>query len=360
MTETLRAAIIGPGRIASSYDDEIPNPRPSSFFQGAHRHPGLYTILPVNHAKAYLSTPGYELVAVAGRGQDRIDAFSQRWNVAEAYDDAEKMLDEVKPDVVSICTQSDAKAALTIAAARAGVRAIIVEKAMATSAAETDAMIAACDEAGALLVVNHPWRFTPMAREARERLLAGEIGTLGTVAGWSRSGMLHGGTHTLDMLRFFAGDITEVVAWGPIADDWSDQPADGMVRFTSGVTGFFALVHDAFAGFDLRGSGGQISFSTAVGDASIVRAELMDKGSKRAYPLISERSAFAEGEIELSPTQRLLSETRDALLHGGPVISSGRDGAAALEACVAALISAKERRAIQLPEINRSVVIPNR
>jgi len=132
------------------------------------------------------------------------------------------------------------------------------------------------------------------------------------------------------------------------------------VRFTSGVTGFFALVHDAFAGFDLRGSGGQISFSTAVGDASIVRAELMDKGSKRAYPLISERSAFAEGEIELSPTQRLLSETRDALLHGGPVISSGRDGAAALEACVAALISAKERRAIQLPEINRSVVIPNR
>ena len=172
--------------------------------------------------------------------------------------------------------------------------------------------------------------------------------------------MLHGGTHTLDLLRFFAGDITEVVAWGPVAEEWSDSPADGMVRFTSGVTGFFALVHDAFAGFDLRGSAGQISFSTAVGDASIVRAELMEKGSKRAYPLISERSAFAEAKIDLSPTQRFIAETRDALLNGGPVISSAQDGAAALEAGIAAIISAKEGRAVQLPLADRSVVIPNR
>ena len=357
----LRAAVIGPGRIGSTYDDEVTHPKPPGFFQGEHRHPGLYTIHPVNHAQAYLTTPGYELIAVAGRGQERIDAFSQRWGAAP-YNDAATMLAEIQPDVVSICTQSAEKAALTIAAAKAGVRAVIVEKAMATSVAEADAMIAACDASGTLLVVNHPWRFSPMAREAKQRLFDGEIGALGTVAGWSRGGMLHGGTHTLDMLRFFGGDITEVVAWGPVSDEWSDRNADGMVRFASGITGFFALAHDAFAGFDLRGASGQISFSTAVGDASIVRSELLEPASKRAYPTISRRSPFAEAQIELSPTQRLVSETRDALLDGGPVISSGRDAAAALEACIAALISAKEGRSVQLPlsDADRSVVIPNR
>ena len=359
MTETLRAAIIGPGRIASTYDDEVTHPKPAGFFQGDHRHAGLYTIHPINHASAYQTTTGYELVAVAGRGQERLDAFAERWRV-KPYSDAANMMAEAKPDVVSICTQSAEKAALTIAAARAGVKAIIVEKAMATSVAEADAMIAACDEAGALLIVDHPWRFSPMAREAKQRLLDGEIGALGTVSGWSRGGMLHGGTHTLDMLRFFGGEITEVVAWGPVAEEWSDRNADGMVRFASGLTGFFALAHDAFAGFDLRGSTGQISFSTAVGDASIVRSELLEPASKRAYPLKSTREPFAESVIELSTTQRLLAETRDALLEGGPVISSGRDGAATLEACIAALVSAKEGKAIQLPLADRSVVIPNR
>jgi predicted dehydrogenase len=361
MTETLRAAIIGPGRIASTYDDEVTHPKPASFFQGEHRHAGLYTIHPINHANAYLTTPGYELVAVAGRGKERLDAFAQRWGVTP-YANAEQMLAEAKPDVVSICTQSAEKAALTIAAAKAGVKAIIVEKAMATSVAEADAMIAACDEAGALLVIDHPWRFSPMAREAKRRLDDGEIGALGTVAGWSRGGMLHGGTHTLDMLRFFGGDITEVVAWGPVADEWTDRNADGMVRFASGITGFFALAHDAFAGFDLRGSSGQISFSTAVGDASIVRAELLEPASKRAYPLTSTREPIADAVIDMSTTQRVIAETRDALLDGGPIISSGRDGAATLEACIAALISAKEGRAIKLPlaDADRAVVIPNR
>ena len=194
MTTPLRAAIIGPGRIASTYDVEVTRPRPRDFFQGEHRHPGLYTIHPVNHTEAYRTTPGYDLVAVAGRGRERLDAFADRWGVP-AFDDVERMLREARPDVVSICTQSADKAALTVAVAtaNAGVRAIVVEKAMATSMAEADAMIAACDAAGILLVVNHPYRFSPMAREARQRLDAGGIGALGTLSGWSRGGTIHGG-----------------------------------------------------------------------------------------------------------------------------------------------------------------------
>ena len=101
----LRAAIIGPGRIASTYDDEVPVKRPPEFFAGEMRHSGIYTIHPTNHAGAYRSTPGYELVAFAGRGQERIDAFADRWGVAP-YHDAAAMLAKLKPDVVSICTQS--------------------------------------------------------------------------------------------------------------------------------------------------------------------------------------------------------------------------------------------------------------
>lgn len=364
MNTTLRAAIIGPGRIASTYDDEVTTRREREFFQGANRHPGLYTIHPVNHAASYRATPGYELVAVAGRGHERLEAFRSRWDVA-AYDDLERMLDETRPDVVSICTQSDAKADVTrrIAQADAGVRAIIVEKAMATSMAETDAMIAACEDAGIELIVNHPYRFSPMVREARDLIVSGEIGDLGTVSGWSRGGTIHGGTHTFDLLRFFAGEIKEITAWSEsVGDAWSDHGVSAMVRFTSGVTGFVSLERDAMHGFDIRGSRGSIAFSPMLGDSWVVRTRALDPDSARSYPLAASRAPLGAGPHELSTTQRLLVEVRDRLVDGAPVLSTARDGAAALEAGIAALISARERCAVTLPlgPGQREISIPNR
>ena len=364
MNTPLRAAIIGAGRIASTYDDEVMNKRPAQFFKDNQRHPGLYTVHPVNHAESYRSTPGYELVAVVGRDQERLQAFQDRWSVA-AFDDLERMLTEVQPDVVSICTQSAEKAELTVrtASARTGVRAIIVEKAMATSMAETDAMISACDNAGIALIVNHPYRFSPMVREAQKVIRNGAIGAIGTLSGWSRGGVIHGGTHTFDLLRFFGGDIAEVTAWGEnIADEWLDRGVSAMVRFTSGVIGFVSLERDAMPGFDIRGAGGAISLSPVVGEAWVLRTAPLDPDSTRAYPMTVEREPLGAAPHEFSMTQRLLAEVRDQLLAGKQVNSTGRDGSAALEAGIASLVSARERRAVSVPLEGklREVSIPNR
>jgi len=363
MTITLRAAIVGAGRIAGIYDDEVTSKRPREFFQGENRHAGLYTIHPVNHADAYRTTPGYELVAVVGRGRERLDAFRDRWQV-QAFDDLEAMLTDMRPDVVSVCVQSAQKADITVRIARAGtgVRAIIVEKAMATSMAETDAMIAACEAAGIRLIVNHPYRFSPVVREARTRIDAGEIGEIGTLGGWSRGGVIHGGTHTFDLLRYFGGDIEEITAWGGSDEVWADRGATAMLRFASGAVGFVSLERNAMAGFDIRGSSGAIEITPHVGESWIVRLSPLDPDSRRAYPMTAKRSPIGTTPPELSTTQRLLAEVRDALLDGAPIVSSGRDGAAALEAGIATLISARTGTPISLPLATdlRSISIPNR
>ena len=186
MTTSLRAAIVGAGRIASTYDDAVDPQRPAKFFQGERRHPGLYTIHPVNHAEAYQTTAGYELVAVVGRDPERQRALRSAGEYMSTAISRRCWKSE-RPDVVSVCTQSadKAEAVLRIARAGASVKAIIVEKAMATSVAECDDMISACADAGILLAVNHPYRFSPMAREIKAMVDAGEIGTLGTISGFS-------------------------------------------------------------------------------------------------------------------------------------------------------------------------------
>jgi predicted dehydrogenase len=355
-----RAAIIGTGRIGNTYDDEVVDREPPEFYQGDNRHCGLYTILPVNHAGAYQSTPGFDLIAASNRGEEKLRAFGDRRGVTALYPDFRKLLSDERPDVVSICTQSPEKADITIAAAEAGVKAIIVEKAMATSLAEADAMIDACERHGVLLAVNHPNRFSLMNRAAKTVIDRGELGDLGTVTAHAPGGMLHVGTHTFDLMRFWAGDVNEIAATVPEYAPEKDLPATGMLRFASGVDGFFDHVHRARSGYEARGTSGSVATSSSVGDGWINRIQPMYRDSKRGYPT---RLAVEPLEVPvdtLGPTRRMLTELHVSLTTGSPFISTGRDGRAALElglACYAAHLAGEP---IPLPLADRSLRVPNR
>lgn len=357
---TFRAAIIGTGRIASTYDDEVTHPQPSDFYTGANRHSGLYTVHPVNHAGAYQATNGFDLVAAANRGEEKLRTFGERWGVKALYTDYRKLLADEQPDVVSVCTQSPEKAEVVVAAAEAGVKAIVVEKAMATSLAETDAMIAACDRHGVFLAVNHPYRFSPMNRRAKALIAEGAIGELGTVIAYAGGGMLHVGTHTFDLLRYWAGDVVEVDARVPNYEPEKDIPANGMLQFASGAIGFFDHTHGVRGGYEARGKTGSVHISSDVGDGWVTRVERMYPDSKRAYPMRIETEPLVPAPHDLSPTRRMLTELHDSLTTGAPFISTGRDGAAALELGIACYASHLAGGPVRLPLSDRGLQVPNR
>lgn len=359
-TPTYRAAIVGTGRIGGFYDDEVTPKHDASFWTGENRHAGLYTVLPVNHAAAYQSTPGFELVAAANRGPERLCVFGERFGVAARYADVRTMLAQERPDIVSVCTQSPEKAAVTIAAAEAGVKAIIVEKAMATSLAEADAMIAACERNGVLLVVNHPFRFSPLLRRARALVDAGEIGAVGVANGYSGGGMMHVGTHTFDALRYLAGDVAEVWADVPNYRPESDLPATVSLRFASGAGGQADHVHRVQSGFEVRGTAGSISVSTHVGDGWLSRLAPFAPDATRAYPSRLTVEPIEGAHDGQSPTQRLLRELHATLATGAPFASTGYDGRAALELGIACYQSHLAGGPVRLPLADRSLRVPNR
>lgn len=355
-----RAAIVGTGRIGSTYDDEVTDRKDPSFYRGELRHNGLYTVLPVNHAGAYLTTPGFTLVAGANRSEGKLRAFGERWGVNALYTDFRKMLRQEQPDVVSVCTQSPEKAEVTIAAAEAGVKAIVVEKALATSLAEADGMIVACERNGVLLAVNHPNRFSMANRKVKAMIDGGEIGQLGAVAGYSVSGMLHGGTHTFDMLRYLAGEVAEIWAQVPNYEPEKDLPANASLRFANGVVGLVDHAHRLPPGFEVRGTAGYITTSTSIGDGWLYRVRPFGREGGRAYPNQLTAKPIEVEPHTLSPTQRLLAEVYQTLTTGAPFISTGRDGAAALELGIACYASHLAGGPIKLPLVDRTLRIPNR
>lgn len=134
----------------------------------------------------------------------------------QAFTDFEKMLVEVLPDVVVVATSNASHAALTVAAARAGVRGVLCEKPMAVNLANARAMVAACEEAGTVLAVNHQRRVGADFVEARRLIRARAIGEVLEWRGYCAGDMLSDGTHAVDSLLWLAGDAPVVLVAGHV------------------------------------------------------------------------------------------------------------------------------------------------
>ena len=94
---------------------------------------------------------------------------------------------------------------MVLAAARHRPRAILCEKPIALTLPDADAMIAACREAGTLLVIGHQRRFAPQYIAARRVIEQGTLGPIRLIEAYGHPGssMLVDSTHTVDLLRFF-------------------------------------------------------------------------------------------------------------------------------------------------------------
>ena len=140
----LRAALIGCGKIAKT------------------------------HVSA-LRAAGVDLAAVCDRDEQRATQIAALAPGAEVFADADAMLAQARPDVVHILTSPASHAPLAIKVAEAGAHAL-VEKPVALSVREADAMIAAAQANGVHLIANHNYLFKPSIERARQLLDEGAIG----------------------------------------------------------------------------------------------------------------------------------------------------------------------------------------
>jgi len=174
------------------------------------------------HARAVVEC-GHEVVAVANHREESARAFAERHWIDRVMTDWQALAADPRIDAVVVGTPNGLHAPQTVAALGAG-KHVLVEKPMATSVAECDAMIAASLTSGAALMAAHCWRFHEDVRAMRDRIDAGELGEVvktrgyGVHAGWGPSGWfvdraLAGGgalpdmgVHAIDTARFLLGD----------------------------------------------------------------------------------------------------------------------------------------------------------
>ncbi|HEX2324045.1 MAG TPA: Gfo/Idh/MocA family oxidoreductase, partial [Chloroflexota bacterium] len=177
---------------------------------------------------AWGEVPGAEVVALYNRTRARAEALAARFGIGAVYDDAEALLEEVRPDVVDVVTDVDTHARFVHLAARHRVP-VICQKPLAPDLDTARGMVAICREAGVPLAVHENWRWQHPLRELKAVLDSGAIGRpfRAHVQYASRFPVFENqpflaeleqfiltdmGTHILDVVRFLFGEPARVTA----------------------------------------------------------------------------------------------------------------------------------------------------
>jgi predicted dehydrogenase len=120
-----------------------------------------------------------ELAGACDSDRAARETFTARWQ-APTYADVDELLAAAQPDVVHVLTPPATHANLAIRLLESGAH-VLVEKPMAFTVAEADAMLAAAARSGKYLTVDHNRWFDPVMQRARRLLACGALGALAGV-----------------------------------------------------------------------------------------------------------------------------------------------------------------------------------
>jgi len=317
-----------------------------------------------NHARVYDEMSQTSLVGVADAQWDTVTSIAQKHDV-RAYADYRDLLERERPDIVTVAVPTRDHRAVAEAAMRAGTH-VLVEKPIAATLAEGQAMIDLARSLGRQLMVGHIVRFSPAIRALKEHLEAGELGRTFQIV-CRRVGpfparvrdvgvVVDLASHDLDVMRFITGAEPQRLyaeTEQQIHTDHEDLLA-ALLRFDNGIAGMLEInwltpekirevavlgEHGMFRANDLTQDlyfyenadaeglvWGHLSMLKGVSEGRMVRYPI-----RRYEPLRAELEAFA-----------------DAVLGANPVPVSGEDGLAALRLALALVESGRTHRPIEL------------
>lgn len=327
------------------------------------------------HADAIWARGDARLLAVCDAAEARASRMASQYG-CNAYTDYDAMLARSDVAVVCISTPSGLHAAHGIAAARAG-KHVIVEKPMALSLADADALEAACGEAGVKLTVVLQNRYNAPVRRLREAVDAGKLGRLllATVTvrwyrpqeyysgdDWHGTWAMDGGAlmnqaiHHLDALQWMMGEPERVFAYtATLAHQMeAEDTGVGVVRFVGGSIGsvegstitYPANIEGSLAVFGERGSvkiGGnsldQIDFWKVDGELE------HEKEILRRQELDPPPSRYLSHSLVLDDMIRAIREDREPA-------TNGAEGRKSLALVLAMYRSASEGREVRMAEVD--------
>ncbi len=249
------------------------------------------------HATTYAADKRTELVGVCDIIHERADKAAQKYST-RAYYDAQVMLDELKPDIVSVATDGWERGGdhyvPTMQALRAGCH-VLCEKPISDDLKKAKEMVMTARELDRCFALDFNHRFTDAARTAKRWQDEGLIGSLlfCNMALWIGkkqdfpSPYYHLkalNPHSCEIMRYFMGDVAAVQTFAMrspgIETNWSTASIN--MKFENGAVGHLTSSYDIARGHpmercEVAGTKGRLVFEDMWREATLYPAGSQEK-----------------------------------------------------------------------------------
>jgi UDP-N-acetyl-2-amino-2-deoxyglucuronate dehydrogenase len=341
-TRKIRIGIVGCGRISKNHFDSIES-----------------------HAD------NLELVAICDNDQKTLTAHQDKYAV-NGYTRLEEMLEKEQLDVVSICTPSGTHPEQVILVANKGVN-VITEKPMATRWSDGVAMVKACDNARVRLFVvkqNRSNATLQLLKKAIKEKRFGKINMVHLNVFWSRpqeyydqakwrgTWELDGGafmnqaSHYVDLIDWLIGPVESVQAMtATLKRDIEVEDTGVMnIRWRNGALGSMCVTMLTYpknyeGSITILGDKGTVK----VGGVAVNDIQTWLFEDERDYDKNIKEANYETTSVYGFGHPHYYTNVIDVLRGNAEPDTDGREGLKSLEVLIAAYLSARDGKTINLP-----------
>lgn len=336
-----KIALIGCGRVGALLEEDPLRKKPASHIGGIKK---------IEHR--------IESITVCDIDDERLKHCQQKWNIEKGYRDYKELLFNEKPDIAVIATWTSSHRDIALYAVETGVKGIVLEKPAATDLELAREIVDKCKKQNVKLVVNHERRWDPLYKKTKEIIVDKRLGNLKCIVGnvlcqsaplgsWKTvletaggGPLLHDGTHLIDMVRYFTGDIESVTGHVKRENPEAavETTATAVMQSYNGVTVFIEAggMRDYFNfEMDLQFEKGRVKIGNGIKEYYTSETSTRYTGFKDLV-----RKEFPPFTRDSDPFSGAIIEVMDAIENDFHPQSSGLDGLKAMEIIFAVYYSA--------------------
>lgn len=303
-----RVAIIGTGRIGAESSKRFIGLIPDGY-------------LPISHAESIKSIDRLELVAICDQNLELLRQQQYFYNVKNIFTDYKELIDNIRPDIISVATRTDVRCDIIDYALDKGVKGIYAEKPFSRSVKRCKQILEKVQACNAKITFGTTRRANEIYRKAKDIIKAGEIGDIVHInVEYGMKPLFWTFPHMIDLMIFFANNtepefvhayssslISEVseniIDLDPIVDNCYFRFSNGVTASSSPAETFNTNIY------------GKKGYIIVQGDGMYIQVYKQGK-----IPLYFHDLETYNVNATMSGTQHLFEDLSDAVLNDKPIM----------------------------------------
>ena len=299
---------------------------------------------------------GAEIAALCDCNEENLRFAGERYNIPEdrRFSDYTELLDK-DIDIVTVAVPDQLHKKISCDFLRAG-KHVLCEKPLALTREDLREIIEAADEAGSKFMVGQICRFTPSFIKAKEIVSSGVIGDvyfieseyahdyMKLVDNWRsdplRHGVIGGGCHAVDLIRWIAGDPVEVFAYGThrlLPTVAYDDATVAIMKFNENLMGKVFVSTGCKRDYTMRtciyGTKGTLICDNTSPTMTLFTVD--EEG------VVKEKPEIIEIEVNNHNAAKEFEVFADAIYNGKEILTDAREGAKTVEVCLSIVESSE-------------------